>query len=474
MRCTPPARVAPSVPVRAGGDSGGEAIIFRMPPGPDRSRRRRQVAALAWPIVLANASVPLLGLVDTAVIGNAGTTRELGAIALGVLIFNFLYWSFGFLRMGTTGFTAQASGAGDETEVRATLGRALLLAAVLGAGLILLRRPIGGAALALLQADPATEDFTASYFFLRIWGAPASLGILAVLGSFVGTGRTDHLLRTQLFLNGLNAVLDLLFAGILGMGVRGIALGTVIAEWVTLGLCLAVAVTSMRGRATAGEELWPWARIGDLRRLLPTLAANGNIMVRTLFLITGFAWFTNQGAGLGTEVLAANHILLQLVSLSAYLLDGYANATEILVGRAVGTGERGAFDAAVRAATELAGITAILLGVAVLLLGPAAVNALTDLAPVREIAERHLPWTAGYVVASFAAFQLDGVFIGATGTTEMRNASILSFIAFYAASRILTPLLGNEGLWLAFLLYVTARAVALGLFYPRLRRRVAS
>ena len=448
------------------------------PPGPDRLRRlsatRRQVAALAWPIVLANASVPLVGLVDTAVIGNAGTARELGAIALGVLIFNFLYWSFGFLRMGTTGFTAQAAGAGDEAEVRATLGRALLLAAVLGTGLIVLRRPVGGAALALLQADPATEDFTASYFFLRIWGAPASLGIFAVLGSFVGTGRTDHLLRTQLVLTGLNAALDLLLAGLLGMGVRGIALGTVIAEWVTLGLCLAVAGAAMRRRPGDGEELWPWARIADLRRILPTLAANGNIMVRTLFLITGFAWFTNQGAGLGTEVLAANHILLQLVSLSAYLLDGYANAAEILVGRAVGAGKRGAFDAAVRAATELAGITAILLAAAVLVLGPAAVSALTDLASVREIAVRHLPWTAAYVAVSFAAFLLDGVFIGATGTAEMRNASILSFVSFYAASRILTPILGNDGLWLAFLLYVTARAVALGLFYPRLRRGVAS
>ena len=269
-------------------------------------------------------------------------------------------------------------------------------------------------------------------------------------------------------------MLDLLLAGMLGMGARGIALGTVIAEWVTLGLCLAIAGTAMRGTAEDGEALWPWARIGDLRHVLPMLATNGNIMVRTLFLITGFAWFTNQGAGLGTEVLAANHILLQLVSLSAYLLDGYANATEILVGRAIGTGERGAFDAAVRAATELAGITAVLLAGAVLLLGPATVSALTDLAPVHDIAERHLPWTAAYVAASFPAFQLDGVFIGATGTTEMRNASILSFTAFYAASRVLTPLLGNEGLWLAFLLYVTARGVALGLFYPRLRRGIAN
>ncbi len=429
--------------------------------------------ALAWPIVLANASVPLLGLVDTAVIGNAGTAEELGAIALGVLIFNFLYWGFGFLRMGTTGFTAQASGAGDDSEVRATLGRALLLSGCLGAGLILLRHPTGEVALRLLEADRATEAYTASYFSVRIWGAPASLGIFAVLGSFVGLGRTDHLLRTQLFLNGLNAALDFLFAGILEMGVRGIALGTVIAEWATLGLCLIVATSVMRDRTRAGEDLWPWALIRDTGRLLRTLGANGDIMVRTLFLIMGFAWFTNQGARLGTEILAANFILLQIVSLSAYLLDGYANATEILVGRAFGTRSRAAFDRATRAATELAGITAALLGLAVLLLGPAAVSLLTDLPPVRELAERYLPWTAAYVTASFVAFQLDGIFIGATGTKEMRSASILSFVAFYAASRLLTPSAGNTGLWLAFLIYVVTRALALGLYYPKLCRSVA-
>ena len=429
--------------------------------------------ALAWPIVLANASVPLLGLVDTAVIGNAGTAEELGAIALGVLIFNFLYWGFGFLRMGTTGFTAQASGAGDDSEVRATLGRALLLSGCLGAGLILLKHPTGEVALRLLEADRATEAYAASYFSVRIWGAPASLGIFAVLGSFVGLGRTDHLLRTQLFLNGLNAALDYLFAGILEMGVRGIALGTVIAEWATLGLCLVVATSVMRDRTRAGEDLWPWALIRDTGRLLRTLGANGNIMVRTLFLIMGFAWFTNQGARLGTEILAANFILLQFVSLSAYLLDGYANATEILVGRAFGTRSRAAFDRATRAATELAGITAALLGLAVILLGPAAVSLLTDLPPVRELAGRYLPWTAAYVTASFAAFQLDGIFIGATGTKEMRSASILSFVAFYAASRLLTPSAGNTGLWLAFLIYVITRALALGLYYPKLCRSVA-
>ena len=464
---------------------GQQTKILRMPPerheNPPRPNdprhrgaARREVAAAAWPIVVANASVPLVGLVDTAVIGNTGTTDELGAIALGVLIFNFLYWGFGFLRMGTTGFTAQASGAGDDPEIRATLGRALLLATGLGVGLILLRHPTGAVALRLLGADPATEAYAASYFSIRIWGAPASLGIFAVLGSFVGLGRTDHLLRTQLFLNGLNAALDFLLAGVLEMGVRGIALGTVIAEWATLGLCLAVATSIMRDRTREGEALWPWGRMREPGRLLRTLGANGNIMVRTLFLVMGFAWFTNQGARLGTEILAANHILLQIVSLSAYLLDGVANATETLVGRAFGTGSRAAFDRATRAATELAGITAALLGLAVLLLGPATVSVVTDLPAVRALAGRYLPWTAAYVTASFAAFQLDGIFIGATGTKAMRNASILAFVAFYTASRLLTPVAGNEGLWLAFLLYVIVRAVALGLFYPKLRRSVAT
>lgn len=431
------------------------------------------IVHLAWPIVLANSAVPLLGLVDTAVIGNTGSVADLGAVALGAIVFSFVYWTFGFLRMGTTGFTAQASGAGDTAEVRATLGRALLLGFSIGLVLLLLQRPIIAVALSLLGATEEVEGLTRSYFVLRIWGAPAALGTFAMLGTFVGLGRTRHLLATQLALNGLNIVLDILFAGVLGWGVEGIAVGTAMSEWVTFVLALVLVLRLLRDERSDEEPFWPPERIRDPVRLRATVGANADIMVRTLFLLLGFAWFTNQGAQFGDEILAANHILLQIVTLSAYLLDGYAHATEILVGRAVGAASRSAFDSAVRSATELAAASAIALAGIALIFGRFLVVRLTDLEAVRAVAMDFLPWSAAYVALSFAAFQLDGIFIGATGTRGMRNASVISCVAFIGATYLTVPAMGNTGLWLAFLGYVVARAVALGAYYPGLRASVA-
>src|SRR5690606_12695281 len=199
---------------------------------------RADVARQAWPIILANAAVPALGLVDTAVIGHFGSATELGGLALGALLFNFVYWSFGFLRMGTTGFVAQASGAGDEAEVRAALGRAVLMGAILGAVLIALQRPIAALYLGLMDGSAAVEEATAGYFQTRIWGAPAALTLFACSGLLIGLGRSRELLAVQLLLNGLNAGLDVWFAGYLGMGVRGIGVGTAIAEWLTCAVAL--------------------------------------------------------------------------------------------------------------------------------------------------------------------------------------------------------------------------------------------
>lgn len=431
---------------------------------------RSRVLRLAWPIVLANAAVPMLGLVDTAVIGNTGTVVGLGAIALGALVFSFVYWSFGFLRMGTTGFTAQASGAGDEPEVRATLARALLLGGGIGVLLVALQQPILWISLRLLGASAEVETMTRAYFNLRIWGAPASLATFAVLGCFVGLGRTRQVLALQLVLNGLNATLDVLFAGGLGWGVRGIALGTAIAEWSTLFVALALARAILRRGHHDAEAFWPWERILDPAKAARTLRANADILVRTLFLLLGFAWFTNKGAQFGNTTLAANHVLLQLLAMSAYLLDGYAHATEILVGRAIGRGQGRLFDAAVRAATELAGLSALVLAALVFAGGDAAIRLLTDLEGVRATAGAFLPYAAVYVLVSFAAFQLDGIFIGATRTRDMRNASLLSFATFLLASLALVPRAGNRGLWTAFILYVVVRALTLAAGYPALRR----
>jgi MATE family multidrug resistance protein len=434
---------------------------------------RRQILSLAWPIVLANSAIPLLGIVDTVVIGNTGSVADLGAIGLGALIFSFVFWGFGFLRMGTTGFTAQASGRGDSAEVRATLARALILAFTLGIALMILQLPISSVALSLIGATPEVEALTKSYFNIRIWAAPASLGVFAVLGSLIGLGQTRQVLIVQLFMNGLNIGLDLLFAGLLDWGVEGVALGTALAEWITLGVSLVLLARVLRDDRRDAEDWWPLHRIWDRHKARAMLGANTDIMVRTLFLLFGFGWFINQGAVFGDEVLAANHLLLQMVAMSAYLLDGFAHATEILVGRAVGVGNLKAFDQAVRRSTELAGLSALVLAGCVAFLGPFAIELFTEHDNVRRVATSFIPFTAVYVVLSFAAFQLDGVFIGATGTREMRNASVLSCIGFILVSLALVPTTGNAGLWISFVVFVVLRAAILGASLPSLRARLS-
>lgn len=435
---------------------------------------RAEVLRTAWPLILANASAPLLGLADTAVIGNTGSVADLGAIALGALILNFVYWAFGFLRMGTTGFVAQAVGAGDEAEVRAGLARPLLLGAGIGVLIVLLQWPIERASLGLLEAGPEVEAITAEYVRVRIWGAPACLATYALMGALIGLGASRQLLAVQVFLNGINIALDVLFAGVLDMGAVGVALGTAIAEWTSLGLALWLVSRVIRRRARSSEPFLAWSRILDRSKLREMFSAHADILVRTLLLLGGFAWFTSQGAKFGDATLASNHLLLQLVSFSAFFLDGFAFAAEALVGRAKGAADLAAFDRAVWRTTELAVVAGLLLAAAILVFGGVGVDLLTDLPAVREIARDHLTAAVVYVALSAWAFQLDGVFIGVTRTKAMRNAAFASLVGFLALSWLLIPAYGNHGLWIAFIAYVVLRALSLGVLLPALRRSLAT
>ncbi|MCG8556389.1 MAG: MATE family efflux transporter [Proteobacteria bacterium] len=439
---------------------------------------------MVWPIIVANASSPVLGLVDTAVIGHVGTTADLGAIGLAAIVFNFIYWSFGFLRMGTTGFVAQAAGADQELEVRAALGRALAVAACAGSLLVLAQSPLERVAFWLSGASPEVEALARDYFLLRIWAAPASLATFALLGTLIGLGQSRMLLRIQLCLNAMNVVLDVLLAGVLGMGVRGVALGTAFAEWTTLALALSWVLALLWNRRAARrpdderqagdlgakEPFWAWDLIRDRAKLLQTLSANTDLMLRTLLLIFGFAWFVDRSAQLGNEVLAGNQILLQFVTLSAFFLDGFANVAETLVGRAVGARDKHAFDRAVRLSTEPALATAAVLTLAIVGFGEPFVQALTPLLDVRESASRVLPYAAGYVLVAAAAFQLDGIFIGATRTRDMRNGAAWSVAIYLVAWFGLREVGGNPGLWLAFTIFAAARGLTLAVRYPALRR----
>ncbi len=423
--------------------------------------------AKAWPIILANAAVPLLGLADTAIIGNVATTADLGAIALGALIFSFVYWSFGFLRMSTTGFVAAAAGAQNNEELRAILGRALSVAMGLGLLIIVLQEPIAWLALELFSASDQVERVTRGYFDLRIWGAPATLSLFVLMGVLIGLGLSKQLLLAQLFMNGLNIALDLLFAGVYDMGAPGVALGTALTEWATLGLGLFIVVRALNARGKT-QKFFQWRQIFQRKALLGMLSSNVDIMIRTLVLIASFSFFADQSARFGEVVLASNHILLQLVSFAAFFLDGYAFVVEALVGRAKGARHALLFHLAVKQSTRLALATALLLAAVLLLAGEAIIALLTDIEAVRSASLPYLGLAALYVAVSFAAFQLDGVFIGMGATRPMRNAALQAIVIFFAAWWLLSPTLGVVGLWWAMILYVIARAATLYRYYGTL------
>ena len=432
-----------------------------------------RIIKLAFPIVLANASVPLLGLADTAAIGQTGAATDLGAIALASLIFNFVYWGFGFLRMGTTGFISQASGANDLDETHALVFRAVFLGAGIGILLIALQRIIGQTAIGLLSASDDIKQLVDHYFYIRIWGAPATLITFSLLGTFIGMGWTKHLLFVQLFLNGLNIILNILFVVGYDLGVRGIAWGTVIAEWCTVFFAFYLLLRKLQLGSFFNRLQQLQARVFDKNKLLAMIKVNGDIMIRTLALLSGFAWFANQGALFGDQILAANHVLLQFVSLSAFFLDGFAHVAEMLTGKAYGAKDRVYFVQQVRHSTLLAGITALLLASSLYIAGDLLIPLLSKDMQVQLVASAHLGYAAIYIALSFVAFQLDGIFIGVTKSVEMRNATLMALIIFIGSGLWLTTAYGNAGLWISFIIYVVARAVMLGLYYPKIGREMA-
>lgn len=445
--------------------------------------RYRDILQKAWPVVLANAAVPLLGLSDTAVIGNLGSLADLGAIAFGAVIFSFVYWGFGFLRMGTTGFVAQAVGARDEAEIRAAFLRALIMAVVIGVCLILLQTLITSISLALLQGSDAVEQITRDYIAMRIWGAPAALVLFAISGCLIGLGHNRTLLLVQLLLNGLNLILDIVFAGVMSMGAEGIGLGTALAEWITVVIALWLLFRVLLKRyslqqsgdgSVPGTGFIPSPQLRNRTRWRQTLSANGDIMIRTLLLVASFAWFVRQSAAFGDDALAANHILLQLISFSAFFLDAFAYVAEAMVGEAAGAKKLSVFDEAVIRTTQLSALSALILAAITLLAGNVIVQLLSQHEPVREAAAASLPFATVYVALAFAAFQLDGIFIGTTRTREMRNASVASAGLFFGLSLWTVPLLGMPGLWTAFIVFVVLRALCLLWYLPRLRQALLS
>jgi MATE family multidrug resistance protein len=423
---------------------------------------------LSGPIILANLSTPLLGAVDTAVVGHLPDPSFIGGVAVGSVIFSFLFWGFGFLRMGTTGFTAQAHGAGDAAELRACLLRPLVLALGFGCLVILLQGPVRQVALWAMEASAEVEGHTAVYFDIRVWSAPAVLVNYVVLGWLLGVQRPRAALALQILMNGINIGLDLIFVIGLGWDVAGVAWATLIAETTAALAGLALILKSL-GRLPDAAD---WARLKDRGRLTALLRVNFDIFLRTLCLVLAFGIFTAEGAGFGDVVLAGNAILLQFQSFISHGLDGFAHAAEILAGGAQGAGNRRTFRRAVVVCSLWGLGGALLAGLALLAGGPLLIAAFTSLPEVRLSAETYLWWMIVSPLISVWSFLLDGVFIGATRTAAMRNAMVLSLAVFLAANWLLLPAFGNHGLWLSLTLFMAARGLTMALYYPALERSV--
>jgi MATE family multidrug resistance protein len=423
-----------------------------------------QVFAIAGPAMVANLTTPLIGIVSTIAIGRLGDATLLGGVAIASVIFDCLFWLFAFLRMSTVAFTAQALGAGETQEIHALLVRGLIVAALVGAGLIALQLPL---AAVLLQAMGGSESVTRAartYFTIRIWSAPLALANYVVLGWLIGQARARLALGVQMAINVINMAATVLLVLVFDAGIAGAAIAAVVAE--AAGLLLGVLIAR---HLTKGQPGVPRAALLDRAKLMRMLAVNRDIMIRTASLISVFLFFTAQGARAGDVTLAANAVLNNFLLISAFFLDGLANAAEQLCGRAYGARDRIAFSSAVRLvilwgfgfALAVAGIFA--------LFGPGLIAIMTASEAVRHGARDYLWFVVLSPLLAVFAFGFDGVFIGATWAREMRNLMVLSLVIFVVAWLLLRPF-GNAGLWGALLVHYAARGGLQALRYPAMLR----
>jgi MATE family multidrug resistance protein len=426
-----------------------------------------RVLKIALPIVLSNATVPILGAVDTGVVGQMGEAAPIGAVGIGAVILATIYWIFGFLRMGTTGLAAQARGAGDWGETGALLMRGILLAFAAGAVFIIAQAAVFWGAFALAPASAEVEGLARSYLEIRIWGAPATIALYAVTGWLIAVERTRAVFLLQVWMNGLNIVLDLWFVLGLGWGGEGVAIATLMAEWSGLALGLWFCRD-----AFAGDQWRDWGRVFDPARLKRMMQVNGDIMVRSVLLTGSFTTFLFIGADLGDVTLAANQVLLQFVEITAFAMDGFAFTAEAMVGSAVGARSRSHMRQAAILTSQWGVATAVLLGLAFWIGGGWLIDLMSTSPEVRAAGRDYLLWAAALPLLSVASYMFDGIFIGATWTRDMRVAMIQSVALYVGALVILVPLMGNHGLWAALVVLNLARGATLGLRYPRLEAQI--
>jgi putative MATE family efflux protein len=414
----------------------------------------RSVLRIALPMTLAYLSTPLVGLIATGVIGQLGNAAMIGGVALGAVIFDVIFVSFNFLRGATTGFTAQATGAGDPQEEQDMLLGGLAIAAVAGGAILLLQAPLAVGGLAALGAHGDIAEYGRAYYDARVWSAPFVFFNFVIYGWVLGRGEALTGLLLQLLLNGFGIALAVLLVLGLGWGVAGAGWAAVAAE------AIAAAAGGMILLARTDRRRWRLAETINPARLRRLLSVNGDMMIRSLALLGGLSFFTRQSAVMGVDILAANTILLRLYFFAVAFLDGLATAAEQLAGRAVGARFRPAFDRVVGLTTIWGFAFAVIVTLALFATGPWIIRHMTPIPEIRDLALAYLSWAAMVPLVGVVAFQMDGIFIGATWSREMRNMMLLSLVVYIATWAALTPFLGNHGLWIALLAFNGARSIA--------------
>jgi MATE family multidrug resistance protein len=414
--------------------------------------------------MLANLTTPLIGIVSTIAIGRLSDATLLGGVAIASVIFDCLFWLFAFLRMSTVAFTAQAVGAAEKLEMRALLVRGFVIAALIGGCLILLQIPLAAVLLAAMGGSEGVTRAAKVYFTIRIWSAPLVLANYVVLGWLIGQAHAKLALTVQIAINVINMATTVLLVLVLDAGIAGAAIAAVVAE--AAGLLLGVLIARHLNHGRLGV---PRAALLDRAKLLRMLAVNRDIMIRTASLIAVFLFFTAQGARAGDVTLAANAVLNNFLLISAFFLDGLANAAEQLCGRAYGARDRFAFSSAVRLVLLWGFAFAVAVTVAYALFGPLLIDTMTASENVRHSARNYLPFVVLAPVLGVFAFAYDGVFIGATWARDMRNLMLLSLLIFLAAWLALRSF-GNAGLWGALLVHYAARGGLQALRYPAMLR----
>jgi putative MATE family efflux protein len=425
----------------------------------------RMIAKIAIPMTLAYMTTPILGVVDTAVVGRLGDPAFIGGLAVGAVLVDLIFTTFNFQRSGTTGLTAQAVGAGEETEKQAILFRALLLALAAGVAMVLLTPVILKIGLWFMAPGKEVAEATSTYFVIRMLSAPFALANYAILGWMIGLGRTGLGLLLQLLLNGSNIVLSILLGLWLGYGIAGVAWATVIAEALACGAGLVICRALIDPSHTPSR-----ARIGEMIAWRRLFNLNADIMVRSFVLLFAFAFFTAQGARFGELTLAANAILMHFFIVGGYFLDGLATAAEQIIGRALGARYRAGFLRGFRLTMLLNLIMAVVLTLIYLLAGEWLIALMTTVDSVRAEAGRYLWMAALTPLTGVVAFQMDGVYIGATWSREMSRMMLVSIVVYLVSWWLMRDSLANTGLWLALHTFLIGRGVTLGLMLgPKLR-----